>query len=88
MGKFEKGHKKVGGRKAGTPNKVNLKECTLRAFEKLGCEKYLIDVAKKNPNAFLNFAGKFIKQDIVLGSDSENPVEFVIRGYDNKYTDH
>jgi hypothetical protein len=84
MPAFKKGHKKVGGRQLGTPNKINLKECTLKAFDELGAEEYLKNIAQQHPNAFLNFLGKFVSQDIKLsGSEEEGakPVEFIIRGY-------
>lgn len=86
-GQFQKGRKKTGGRVAGTPNKVDLKETTLRAFDEAGGCEYLKTVAAKYPNAFLNFLSKFISQDIKLsGSDEEGakPLQFVIRGYNGK----
>lgn len=80
---FKKGRAKTGGRVAGTPNKVDLKDCTLRAFDEVGGTEYLKKIASKNPNAFLNFVGKFVTRDLQLSGNPENqePIALVIRGY-------
>lgn len=83
---FQKGHQKHGGRVAGTPNKIDLKECTLKAFDMVGGAKYLETIAKKSPQAFLNFLGKFVTRDLQLSGNPENaePIALVIRGYNER----
>ena len=77
--------KKIGGRVAGTPNKVDLKETTLRAFDEVGGAEYLKKIADKYPQAFLNFVGRFVTRDIELsGKEGSNPVQFIIRGISDK----
>ena len=80
---FKKGRAKTGGRVAGTPNKIDLKECTLRAFDEVGGTNYLKKIAAMNPNAFLNFVGKFVTRDLQLSGnpDNQEPIALVIRGY-------
>ena len=83
---FQKGHKKQGGRVAGTPNKIDLKECTLKAFDEAGGTAYLKKIAIMNPNAFLNFLGKFVTRDLQLSGNPENaePISLIIRGYNER----
>ena len=82
---FKKGRAKTGGRVAGTPNKVDLKESTLRAFDEVGGAEYLKTIAAKYPNAFLNFLGRFVTRDIELsGKEGADPVQFIIRGISDK----
>lgn len=56
---FQKGHKKIGGREAGTPNKFsNVKEDMLEVFYKLGGGERLLKYAAKNDlnyHKFLHF---------------------------------
>lgn len=64
---------KTGGRTAGTPNRLqaDLRSMILAALEKAGGEKYLIEQANENPNAFMALIGKTlpkeIKAEIALG---------------------
>lgn len=83
---FEKGRKKTGGRVAGTPNKVDLKDATLRAFDEVGGCEYLKKIAAQYPNAFLNFVGRFIAKDIQLSGNEENnnPIRLFIEGYSDR----
>lgn len=84
---FVKGHQKMGGRVAGTPNKIDLKEATLKAFDEVGGAEYLKNIARTAPNAFLNFVGKFVAKDVMLSQNPEKePVEFIIRGISDKGT--
>lgn len=85
---FKKGHKKIGGRKEGTPNKIDLKEATLKAFDEVGGAEYLINIAKQYPNAFLQFVGRFIPKDVQLSGNEENnePIRLLIRGYNGNNT--
>ena len=80
---FQKGHKKIGGRVAGTPNKIDLREATLKAFDEVGGTEYLVNVAKHYPNAFLQFVGRLIPKDVQLSGSEENnnPIQLLIRGY-------
>ena len=84
--KFEKGHKKVGGRVAGTPNKVDLKDATMRAFDEVGGCEYLKKIASQYPTAFLNFVGRFVAKDIQLSGSEENnnPIRLFIEGYSDR----
>lgn len=52
MPKFEKGHKKKGGRKKGTPNKfTGLKDAFVEAFRNIGAARGLIKwIRKSNEN--------------------------------------
>ncbi len=53
---------KTGGRKAGTPNKINaaLKDMILTALDKAGGVKYLTEQAKANPAAFMSLIGRVL----------------------------
>lgn len=79
MPAFEKGHKKVGGRVAGTPNKSKvLKDKILSSANNKDLEK----LYEKYPHVYWNLVGKCIDRSVEIGQDSEKePVEFVIRGY-------
>lgn len=83
---FQKGRKKTGGRKAGTPNKVDLREETLRAFQEVGGSAYLINVAKTYPNAFLQFVGKLLPKDVQLSGKEEgsDPIKLFIEGFSDR----
>lgn len=69
MSKLETGRKKTGGRKKGTPNKINalLKEDILAAASAAhenGRIGYLTEQAKKNPTAFLTLLGKLLPMEV------------------------
>ena len=83
---FVKGRKKTGGRVAGTPNKVDLKEATLRAFDEIGGCEYLKKIAAQYPTAFLNFVGRFVAKDIQLSGSEENnnPIKLFIEGFSDR----
>jgi hypothetical protein len=55
-----------GGSRKGRPNKATkaLKDMILGALDRAGGEAYLVEQAKKNPNAFLALIGKVLPQDI------------------------
>jgi hypothetical protein len=65
-----KGTPKTGGRKEGTPNKINgaLKEAILEAAERAGGEHgivgYLVVQALANPAAFMSLLGKVLPMTI------------------------
>jgi len=63
-----KGHKKWGGRKAGTPNKVTgeIRDLVLRALDEAkdgGALEYLKWAALRQPVAFLGLLGKTIPRE-------------------------
>lgn len=75
------GTPKTGGRKKGTPNKVNaeLKDLILGALhkaDKAGGEAYLIQQAKDNPTAFLSLVGKVLP--MTVAGDKDNPLKTVV----------
>ena len=57
-----KGQAKTGGRRKGTPNKLNadVKAMILAALAAKGGQKYLEKQADENPTAFLTLVGKII----------------------------
>ncbi len=71
---FKKGHKKTGGRKAGTKNKTTqcMREAWTLAFDKIGGAEALADWAQKNRTDFYKLASKLIPQQIT--GDKDNPV--------------
>ena len=71
------GHK-TGGRKKGTPNKVNaeLKSMILEALDESGGVTYLVGQAKENPTSFLTLLGKVLP--MTVAGDPENPIIPVI----------
>lgn len=58
---------KTGGRKKGTPNKLNatVKMMVLGALEKMGGEKWLMKQADKHPQAFMTLLAKIIPTQVV-----------------------
>lgn len=64
---MSRGGKREGaGRKKGSPNKTTteVKNAILKAFDEVGGSKYLVEVAKENPTAFLTLLGKVLPKDI------------------------
>ena len=57
---------KTGGRSAGTPNKVtaSVREAVLGALEEAGGAKYLLGVARENPQVFCALLGKLLPSEI------------------------
>ena len=78
-----KDHAHKGGRPKGSVNKVtkDLRNMIHVALDKAGGADYLLEQAKKNPNAFLTLVGKTLPKDVVVSGDDENPVitEIVVR---------
>ena len=64
--RLKKGRKKTGGRKKGTPNKVttSVKEAIMKAFDELGGEKYLVEVAKQDHRTFCSLLGRVLPKEI------------------------
>ena len=75
----KKGNKtlKGPGRPKGAQNKitVDIKAMVLAALDKAGGEKYLLQQAMNNPNAFLTLVGKILPTQIT--GDKDNPIELV-----------
>jgi hypothetical protein len=69
---------KTGGRKKGTPNKVNadIKGMVLEALHAKGGAQYLIDQAELNPVAFMGLVGKVLPMTVT--SDPDSPVKIVL----------
>lgn len=63
---FQRGQPKIGGRVAGTPNKLTqtVKESFGEAFEKLGGAEALVKWAQRNPTEFYKLASKLIPTDV------------------------
>jgi hypothetical protein len=70
-----KGQAKTGGRRKGTPNKLNadVKAMILGALDDAGGQEYLTKQAKENPTAFLTLVGKILPLQ-VTGNDG-GPLE-------------
>lgn len=54
------------GRPKGVPNKQNaaIKDMIIAALHGVGGEKYLIEQAEKNPNAFIGLVGKVLPMQL------------------------
>jgi hypothetical protein len=61
-----KGQSKTGGRRKGTPNKLNadVKAMILGALHDAGGQQYLTQQARENPTAFLTLLGKVLPATI------------------------
>jgi hypothetical protein len=79
--KLQKGHKKLGGRKKGTPNKIQagLKDAILAAAAQAGHDEgligYLQTQAVRNPGPFLGLLGRVLPHTIV--GDADNPIKTI-----------
>ena len=76
---FSKGHKKVGGRVEGTPNKSRvLKDRVLATASK----KDMDELCEKYPAIFWNLVGKCVDRSVEIGQDeTKEAVTLLIRGY-------
>src|ERR1700682_5344274 len=63
--------RKTGGRTKGTPNKVHaaVKEAIIAAFDKLGGEAYLVEVAKSDARTFCTLLGKVLPMQLTGAGD-------------------
>lgn len=83
MSKLEPGRKKTGGRKKGTPNKVNalLKDAILQAATEAGLKEGLVGYLKTqavlNPQSFLPLLGKVMPLQVT--GNNGDPIETVTR---------
>lgn len=71
--KLKKGRKKTGGRKKGTPNKMttSVKEAIMKAFDEVGGEKYLVEVAKQDHRTFCSLLGRVLPKEISANIHSD-----------------
>jgi hypothetical protein len=72
--------RKTGGRTKGTPNKINaaVKEAIIGAFNKVGGETYLVDIAKSDPKTFCMLLGKVMPTQ--LTGAGEGPIRVANEG--------
>lgn len=70
---LKKGRKKTGGRKKGTPNKVpsSVKEAIMNAFDKVGGDEYLVEVAKLDHKTFCSLLGRVLPKEISTSIHSD-----------------
>lgn len=71
-----------GGRKVGTPNKVNalLKDQILGALDKAGGIEYLARQAEENPASFMGLVGKVLPLQLHgAGADGEHVISIITR---------
>lgn len=70
---------RIGGRKAGTPNKVTkaLKDAILAALDEVGGQTYLVGIAREDPKTFCALLGRVLPMQV--GGDPNNPVVSEIR---------
>lgn len=76
---FEKGHKKLGGKVKGTPNKITrtVKETVLAVFNDLQSDpkNNLLEFGKKYPRDFYQIASKLIPNEV------QAKVEATVKGF-------
>ena len=76
MAEFEEGRAKTGGRQKGTPNKSTkaLKDAVMAAFDAVGGEEYLINVAHEDPRTFVALLAKILPMDVTV----REPVQITV----------
>jgi hypothetical protein len=80
VAKFEPGHKRLGGRKAGTPNKfTTLKNAWTNVFVRMGGEDELLDYAQNHKAWFYSLITKLFPQEVAHSGviDSNLTVEII-----------
>lgn len=87
MSKVEESRKKkTGGRRKGTPNKINasMKEAVEKAFNELGGYKWLVECAKEDPRTFIPLARQLMPKQIEAAIDMtgniDHNLEITFRG--------
>ena len=74
---FQKGHKKTGGRKKGTPNKFTaLRDSYLDAFQRLGGTSGLVTWARRsnsNRTIFYSMLSRMLPKEVIIGQPGDNP---------------
>ena len=73
------GRRPGAGRKKGVPNRItaDIKAMVLCALDRAGGEKYMLEQARSNPNAFLTLVGKVLPTQITGANDG--PVDIRAR---------
>ena len=74
--------KKTGGRKKGTPNKLNgeVKGMIVAALNGVGGKRYLEIQAKENPSAFLSLVGRIVPTEVHgPGEEGEHAVTVTLK---------
>lgn len=84
---FQKGHPKIGGRKAGTPNQTTqlLKDAIIQAATNAGegdMIEYLTVQAKQNPGPFMSLLGKVLPMQLTGGDGKDLVINLTIGGDD------
>ena len=81
--KLKPNRQKSGGRKKGVPNKttVAVKDAILQAFDSVGGEKYLVQVAENDPKTFCTLLGRVLPSEIAVSvtSDLEDRLEAALK---------
>lgn len=77
---FKVGHAKLGGRKAGTPNK-NTYEYKQAVMQCANDPKYIEKMKKERPDIFVRMIASVLPKDINIGGQDDNALEIRIRGY-------
>jgi len=77
VGKFHKGHAKLGGRrKGGSQAQLNLKAAILGALEAVDGVEYLINVAKNDPRTFCTLLSRVLPMTVV--GDPTEPIRYEV----------
>src|SRR5262245_4108491 len=77
VGKFHKGHAKLGGRrKGGSQAQLNLKAAILGALEAVDGVEYLINVAKNDPRTFCTLLGRVLP--LTIAGDAASPIKYEV----------
>lgn len=88
--KYEKGHKKQGGREKGTANKLtaSFKELVTKAYQTLEDkkDKGLVNWAIKNETDFYKIASKLIPTELQNQIDGELLIKVIREGDNTKTT--
>ena len=78
-----KGQRKSGGRKKGTPNKINgmVKAQILEALEAEGGVEWLRGLARENKPAFAQLLGRLVPSEIKAEVESSGEPLLILRDY-------
>lgn len=77
------GQPKTGGRQKGTPNTVTkqVKDALLAAFEKVGGQAYLVEVARSDPKTFCVLLGKLVPAQVKAEVQGDRIPTLVLRDF-------
>jgi hypothetical protein len=78
---FTKGMPKVGGRRAGTPNKLSrvFREAVMKAYDTIGGDEAFAKWAANHPTEFYKIAARLIPAEMGLHQDEDKIVVIVNR---------